>query len=165
MPEFETIVFYAAILAALGSGIIGGVFFAFSTSVMRALDRMPAPSAAAAMQHINIAIINPWFLGVFLGTAIACLALTVSSLVRWGAPGFLYIFAGSIIYFAGSFGVTILLNVPLNNKLAAADPASAGAAELWADYRANWTFWNHIRAAASVLASVSFTLALTSLER
>jgi uncharacterized membrane protein len=41
------------LFAALGSGLVGGVFFAFSTFVMRALARVPAAQGIAAMQSIN----------------------------------------------------------------------------------------------------------------
>ena len=61
--------FGLTLASALGSGLIGGVFYAFSTFVMRALARLPAHEGVAAMQSINVAVINPLFLGVFLGTA------------------------------------------------------------------------------------------------
>src|SRR5687768_13749063 len=72
------------LLTALGSGLIGGVFFAFSTFVMRALARLPAAAGIAAMQGINVAVINPWFLVPFLGTAVAGVALAVWGVVAWG---------------------------------------------------------------------------------
>ncbi|HLL90834.1 MAG TPA: hypothetical protein VK324_16150 [Tepidisphaeraceae bacterium] len=61
--------FPMTLAAALGSGLMAGVFFAFSAFVMRALGRLPAGEAVAAMRAINVAVINPLFLGVFLGTA------------------------------------------------------------------------------------------------
>ena len=66
--------------AALGAGLIGGVFFAFSTFFMRAFDRLAAPAAITAMQSVNIAVINPAFMGVFLGTGMLCLGLAVAGL-------------------------------------------------------------------------------------
>jgi hypothetical protein len=36
------------VAAAVGSGVMAGVFFAFSTFVMRALGRLPAPQGIAA---------------------------------------------------------------------------------------------------------------------
>jgi uncharacterized membrane protein len=52
------------------------------------------------------------------------------------------------------------LNVPLNNALAAVDPNSGKGAELWARYLADWTAWNHVRAAASLAAAALFTIAV-----
>ena len=112
-----------AFAAALGSGLAAGVFFAFSAFVMRALRRLSAGAGMAAMQSINVAVINPLFLGVFLGTAAASAAAVVAAVVRRAEPGAAYLLAGGALYLVGTFGVTVLFNVPLNNALAAADPA------------------------------------------
>ncbi len=61
--------------AVLGSGLIAGTFFAFSSFVMPALARLPAAQGIASMQSINVVVINPLFLGVFVGTAGVSLAL------------------------------------------------------------------------------------------
>src|SRR4051812_1686146 len=92
--------------AALGSALIAGVFFAFSTFIMAALARLPPAQAIAAMQAINVTVLNPWFLGVFVGTAIACFALAISSLLHWGEPGATACLVGSLLYLVGSFAVT-----------------------------------------------------------
>jgi uncharacterized membrane protein len=59
------------LVAALGCGLIAGVFFAFSTFVMSALARLQPAQGIAAFQAINITVYNPWFMGTFLGTAAA----------------------------------------------------------------------------------------------
>lgn len=148
------------ILAALGSGLIAGVFFAFSTSVMKALGRLPSAEGIAAMQSINVVIINPAFLGVFLGTAAACLFLAVVSVLRWQSPGSAHLLAGAILYLIGSLLVTIVFNVPMNNALAAATPTGTDSAGLWTTYLANWTFWNHVRTVASLASMATFIVAL-----
>jgi uncharacterized membrane protein len=133
------------LLSALGSGLIAGVFFAFSSFVMSALGRLPAPHGVAAMQSINVAVINPLFLGVFLGTAAACALLVVAALFKWQEPGAMLLLAGALLYFIGTFLVTMVFNVPLNDALAAAAPDSADGASLWARYLGTWTVWNHVR--------------------
>jgi uncharacterized membrane protein len=45
--------FSMKLLAALGCGLIAGVFFAFSTFVMKALAQQPAPLGIATMQSIT----------------------------------------------------------------------------------------------------------------
>ncbi|HET9531010.1 MAG TPA: hypothetical protein VFQ92_11700, partial [Blastocatellia bacterium] len=65
----SSFIFVITIVTALGSGLIAGVFFAFSSFVMRALCRLPTREAIAAMKSINVAVLNAWFLGTFLGTA------------------------------------------------------------------------------------------------
>jgi uncharacterized membrane protein len=148
------------LLSTLGCGLIGGVFFAFSSFVMNALARLPAAQGIAAMQSINVVVINPLFMTAFLGTAAACILLAVSSLLRWREPGAAYLLAGGLLYFVGTFLVTMLFNVPRNNALAAVAPASAEGARLWADYVRSWTAWNHVRTAASIAAAALLTIAL-----
>ena len=142
--------------AALGCGVIGGVFFAFSIFVMKALARRPPAQGIAAMQSINVVVLNPWFLGVFLGTAIACAALAIWALLAWEEPGAAFRLAGGIAYVAGTFGVTMACNVPRNHALASVDPESAAGAEVWADYLRSWTAWNHVRSLAAIVATALF---------
>ncbi len=152
--------FALKLFSALGCGLIAGIFFAFSSFVMNALARQPAALGITAMQSINIAVINPSFMGVFLGTAAACIFLAVSSLSRWHQLGDPYLLLGSLLYLAGTVGVTILCNVPLNEALAKVDPSSTEGGSLWASYLAKWTFWNHIRTVAALAAAASLTIAL-----
>ena len=84
-------------------------------------------SGIAAMQAINVVVLNPLFLGTFFGTALLSLVLDIVALMDWSAPGSGYLVAGSLLYFVGTFLVTLLFNVPLNNKLAAVKPDSAEA--------------------------------------
>jgi uncharacterized membrane protein len=53
-------------------------------------------------------------------------------------------------------------NVPLNDALAAVDPASAEGARLWAGYFTRWTAWNHVRYAATLAGAASLTMVLHS---
>lgn len=163
MAAFDAFIFILTILAALGSGLIAGVFFAFSTSVMKALGRLPSADGMAAMQWINIVIINPLFLGVFLGTAVICAGLAILSFFRW-ERGAVFLLTGAVLYLIGSGAVTMVLNVPLNNALATATPTGPQRADLWKNYLANWTFWNHVRAAASLGAAAAFTIGLVYIK-
>ena len=117
----ETLTF----VTTLGAAVMGGVFYAFSTGVMQALGRLPSPQGAAAMQSVNIAVINPLFLGLFLGTAALCLGLCVAAPFTWDESGSGWRLTGALLYLVGSFVVTGAANVPLNNALAAVDPSSA----------------------------------------
>jgi uncharacterized membrane protein len=148
------------VISALGCGLVAGVFFAFSTFVMKALARLPAAQGIAAMQSINIVVINPMFLGAFLGTAMACAAFGVAALPTRTEPRAAYLFAGVLLYLVGTVLVTMACNVPRNDALAAVDPNGAEAATLWARYVAGWTAWNHVRTAAALAAAASLTLGL-----
>lgn len=148
------------LFSALGCGLVAGVFFAFSTFVMHALGRLPAAQGIAAMQSINITVINPWFMTAFLGTAVACLLLAIASLLKWHQPSAVYWLVGSLLYLVGTVLVTIGFNVPLNEALATVQPESTAGAKLWAKYLTDWTVWNHIRTAAALAGAITFTLAL-----
>jgi uncharacterized membrane protein len=148
------------LVAAIGCGGVGGVFFAISTFVMKALRRLPPREAIAAMQAINVAVINPLFLGMFLGTGLTCAAAIVRALVRFSAPGTTWVIVGGALYLVGTLGVTMAFNVPLNNALAAVAPDDAEAPGRWADYARRWTAWNHLRTVAALAALAAFIVAL-----
>jgi len=132
--------------------LAAGVFFAFSTFVVPALGRLPAPQGIAAMQSINVAAINPWFMTALFGTAGACVATMVAALADWGESYAPYLLVAGVLYLIGAIGVTIAYHVPRNEELAKLEPASADAAGQWARYLADWTTWNHARAAAALVA-------------
>ena len=157
---FNTLLFALTLLSALGSGLIAGAFFAFSTFVMGALGRLPAAHGIAAMQSINVVVINPWFLGVFVGTAGACVLLVAAALLAWQEPGAMFLLAGALLYFAGTFLATMFFNVPLNDALAALAPDSTEGARLWTRYLSVWTNWNTVRTIAALAASALLTIAL-----
>lgn len=156
----DRFLFALTLVSALGSALVAGVFFAFSTFVMKALGRLPPPQGIAAMQSINVAVLNPWFLTAFLGTAGTCLIVAVLSLVRWHEAGAAYLLAGSLLYLVGTALVTIAFHVPRNDALAAVDPASPEAGRLWARYLASWTVGNHVRTAAALAGAASLLVAL-----
>jgi uncharacterized membrane protein len=148
------------VATALGCGLNAGVFFAFSSFVMKALARLQPAQGIAAMQSINVAAVTPAFMAALFGTATACVAVAVWALVGWDTSFGPYLLAGSTCYLVGTIGLTIAYHVPRNNALAAVEPHHAGAAGRWTRYVAEWTRWNHLRAAAALAAAVSFTLAL-----
>ena len=160
MPTLDQVLVASAFAGAVGSGLIAGAFYAFSTFVMKALARLPAHEGVAAMQSINVVVINPLFLGVFLGTAAVCAFAAVGAWARWERPGAGCLLAGAVLYFVGTFLVTVVFNVPLNNSLAAVTPTEPDVAGQWAGYVSRWTAWNHVRTAAALAAMVAFIAAL-----
>jgi uncharacterized membrane protein len=150
-------------LAALGSGLIAGFFLAFSACVMAALGRISPASGISAMQSVNVVVLNPLFLGTFFGTAVLSLVLAVAALMNWSEPGAFYLLAGSLLYLIGSILVTMICNVPLNNRLAAVEPESAEGKVVWTHYLRVWTAWNHVRTAASLAAMACFILAFSKM--
>jgi uncharacterized membrane protein len=139
---------------------MAGVFFIFSNTVMSALARLRQQHGIAAVQSINITILNPLFFVAFLGTAATSILLAVSLLWRWQQPGTVYLLSGSLLYLIGTVLVTIMFNVPMNDALATVEPKSVEATNLWARYLSNWTAWNHVRTVAAFLGALLFILAL-----
>jgi uncharacterized membrane protein len=142
--------------AAIGCGVIGGLYFTFSTFVMSALARIDRASGVAAMNAINVVIVRSAFLPVFLGTTVAALALALVGLFHLDAAGAPAMIAGGAAYVVGMFVVTMLFNVPLNNALARDGEAA------WDRYLRVWTAWNHVRALASIAAAVLFVVAIAA---
>lgn len=150
----------ATVVGALGCGIVGGIFFAFSAFVMRALARSPARQGPAAMQAIDVAVLNPWFLSVFAGTAVVSLGLMIAAILVGQAAGGWLRLAGGGLYLAGCFLVTGVYHVPRNEALAARDPDGAGNPARWTRYVRGWTAWNTVRTVSSLAAGAAFMLAL-----
>ncbi len=160
MDEF---VFVLAMLAALGTALLAGSYFAFSAFLMRALRGLSAERGIVAMQAITLAIRKRVFLIVFFGTATLCAILSVIALLHWGAPGSCYLLAGALLFLMGAFAVTMMRNVPLNSQLAAAAPDTKEARDLWNRFQASWSMWNHIRTVTALLACASLIMALVEM--
>ena len=153
-------IYLLTLVAALGSGLAGGIFFAFSSFIMKALARVPPARGIAVMQSINLTVLNVWFFAVFFGTGACCLVLGISSLFRWEKPGAGYLLTGSLLYLVGTIIVTIACNVPLNDALAAVDLSSTDAGRVWTDYLKKRTAWNHLRTGAALAAAALFIVGL-----
>lgn len=146
----------AATITALATATVGGLFYAFSTFVMRGLDRTDPVDAITAMRGVNAeAQANVPFLTLFIGSALVALGLGVAAAFRLQAPGAGYILAGSILGVV-AFVVTVAFNIPLNNALDRLDPATLSAADAareWRAYLVPWMTWNHVRTVAPILGS------------
>jgi len=153
-------IFALTFAAALGTGLNAGVFFVFSSFVMPALARLPAAQGIAAMQSINVAVINLSFAVVLFGTALVSLVLIVLALQRRQRPGAGYQIAGGLLYLIVTMLVTFAFNVPLNNALDKVVPTSAEGAHFWDEFLSRWIAWNHVRTVGALAAAASFTVAV-----
>src|SRR5688572_10474657 len=93
---------WPTLAAALGTGLVAGMFYAFSSFVMPALGRLPAPHGVAAMQSINVTVLTPSFLAIFLGSAVVAAALGVHAVIYWDRPGAALRLAGAGLYLVGT---------------------------------------------------------------
>jgi uncharacterized membrane protein len=99
-------------------------------------------------------------MAALFGTAVACVALTVSPLFAWDERFAPYLLVGSTLYLVGTILLTIAYHVPRNEALATVEPYSADAESHWPRYLSGWTAWNHVRAAAALTAAATLTIAL-----
>lgn len=164
MEQHKVRIMLLATFAAMGCGMMAGILFAFSNFVMTALSRQPPASAIRTMQAINIYILNPLFFALFLGTAVASLVLAAWASVRLPSRGAFLLLAGSNLYLVGTVGVTLIFNVPLNNKLAELNPESTDAATYWLTYLHDWMRWNHVRTVAATIAAALLMWAIQKLQ-
>jgi uncharacterized membrane protein len=157
----DTLFVILVFLCALGSGLMAGVFFAFSNFVMTALARLAPADGMRAMQAINVTVLNRLFLSIFMGTAAISIVAMVMAVLRWEESS-TYTLLGGGIYLLGSIVVTMRGNVPLNTALAALDAEAPGSAPRWSDYVRDWTRWNHVRTVACAATLVLFILAINN---
>ncbi len=152
--------FVLTLVTALGCGLVAGFFFAFSTCVMKALARRAAAEGLAAMQSINVTVINPLVMGALFGTALACIAVVIGAVLECGEPYAVYLLIGGAVYLVGTILVTGAYHVPRNDALAKLDPNSPDAAGHWSRYVREWTAANHVRTLSSLAAATLLTIAL-----
>ncbi len=120
---------------------------------MKALGRLQPEQGIAAMQAINVTVLNPWFFTVFFGTGVGCIFLAVFALSNWSGPVAAHLAVGGMLYIVGCIFVTMVFNVPLNNALARADANNPDSVSLWRHYLHRWTFWNHVGTGGSEMTS------------
>jgi uncharacterized membrane protein len=156
----EGFLFALTVLATLGCATMAGVFFAFSTFVMKALARLPADQGVAAMQVINVAAVTPVFMLALFGTAVACVTLTVFAFLAWDERFAPYLLIGSALSLVGTILLTIGYHVPRNEALARVEPHGADAESHWTRYLSGWTAWNHLQTATALAAAATLTIAL-----
>jgi uncharacterized membrane protein len=156
----STLFFIALEISVIACGLVAGVFLTFSDFVMRALDRSRPAAGVEVMQVINREVFRTVFMVMLLGMSTAAPLLIGYAYLYVSGPASGWVVAGGALYLAGVFGVTLVFNVPMNQRLDTMDYAGADAASYWAaTYMPRWTFWNHARAIASAAAAACFLVA------
>ncbi len=158
MFSFQNI---AIFLTILFSGLVAGLFYAYSCSVNPGLKALGDTEYIRAMQSINRAIQNPYFFCSFMGL------LLVFPLCCWQMYGsgtsFYLMLAAAIIYFILVFGITIFGNVPLNNMLESFKINEASNEQIASTRIAFEKPWNQFHLIRTLASVISFSLCILSI--
>ncbi|MFT4572676.1 MAG: putative membrane protein [Hyphomicrobiaceae bacterium] len=153
-------------MAVLACAVVGGVFLTFSDFVMRSLGAANPAGGIESMQIINRKVYGSLFLAILWAILVAVPLLAGYAFIHAEAEASTWIAAGGVIYVLGVFLVTVVFNVPMNQRLDAMDHSSVSTQQYWhATYLPSWIFWNHVRALASVGAAGCYLVACVSLVR
>jgi len=150
----------ATIITAVASGVVAGIWFAFSTFVMQGLHKAGPTHGILTMQAINKTVLRAPSVIAMFGTAALCLWLGIWAVRSWGDSSAAYVLGGAVLYIVGTVLVTGGGNEPLNHKVEKIHVHAADAAHRWNDFYAKWLAWNHVRLVATVAATALFAVAL-----
>lgn len=143
------------IITATLTALIGGLFYAYSCSVVLGLGKLSDAEYLKSMQSINREILNSVFFISFIGTAFLLPATTF--LYRGHHPVFIFLLLAAIAYLVGVFGVTVIGNVPLNDQLDQFDILNSTSEQIKImreTFESRWNFLNNIRTLFSVISIV-----------
>ncbi|GAA1295020.1 membrane protein [Planotetraspora silvatica] len=146
-PVLRDLALFAATMA---TGLMAGLFYAFTIAVMPGLAASDDRTYVVAMRRINIAIQNGWFGIAFAGSLLLTLA---AALLHLGEPELPWLGAAFV-----SYGLVLVLtfsvNIPLNVALDKVDEAGRAAEHAAARERfeTKWVRWNLARTLLNVAA-------------
>ncbi len=147
----------ALTLTVVTTGLSAGLLCAFGYSVLPGLNRADPQVAVAAMQRMNVAIVNPLFLVIFFG------GLVFGALSVWAYwdDGLRWWILAAVILTAAGIAITMTINVPANDRLAAAGEVTAATApQVWSDFVTVWVGWNIVRAVVTASSLVALVTGL-----
>ena len=142
------------ITATIAMGLMAGVFAIYANAIMPGLGRTDDRTFVGAFQSIDTAIINPAFLGTFLGALVFTGIAAVLHLGDDSRSVLPWIIAALVLYLA-VFIITVRVNVPLNDGIkAAGDPDRIADLALARKQfnESKWVRFNLIRALSTTAA-------------
>jgi len=144
-------------LTILLTGLSVGLFYTWQVSVIPGTKKINTKAYIETMQSINREILNPAFFLIFLGSFIS-LVLLCFSMVLLEERRLILVLASTVVYFVGPIGLTVLGNVPLNNKLDKISLDEKSSVELRNIRSLNEGKRNKFHLLRTALALISFTL-------
>ncbi len=150
---------YMCVGIGLCSALVAGTFQAFSEFVMKALIAAQPTAGIETMQIINRTVYKTVFLVLLLGLMPVTAGFAIYVYLGLPNPAKVWVVSGAAIYFIFVFAVTMLANVPMNNRLDSMRFNSDDTIHYWRIYGKRWTGWNHVRTLGSIATSICFLIA------
>ena len=150
METVSTISLYAALLT---TGLMAGVYLAFSIAVLPGIARGDDNTFVVAMRGMNAAILNPVF-GLVFGGPLVFGAAAIATRLPDGEG--ISSTAAALSLYVATLVITGVVNVPLNNRLDSTEPPEAARAL----FERGWVRWNVVRTVLCTLSFIEFALAL-----
>jgi len=154
---------YMCFATGVSAILVAGVFQSFSDFVMRSLIAANPAGGIESMQNINIKVFRSVFLFMMLGLVPVSIILAGYAYQNHSGQGLGWIMTGTAIYIVFVFLVTMLGNVPMNNRLAAMHHQDEQATGYWRLYGSRWTRWNHVRMMGALISGACFLWACITL--
>ena len=151
----ETVHDLSLVATLVTTGLMAGIYLAFSIAVMPGLARTDDPTYVGAMRGMNTAILNGWFFVVFLGPLPLGVLAVATRLPDHDGLGWA---ALALVLYAATLVVTGVVNVPLNNRLDSTEPVE----EARALFEQRWVRWNAVRTVVSIASFAALVAALLS---
>ena len=139
--------------ATITMGIAAGVYLLYAFVIMPGLAKTDDRTFVGAFQQIDTAIVGPFLLVFFIGP-LAFAVLAAGSYLGADDQSALAWIAAAIVLQLVMAGITVRVNVPLNDYIkAAGDPSNIDVAAVRERFNeVRWVRGNNVRAAAATVA-------------
>ena len=158
----------AILLSALLCSLVAGLVLTFAIVVMPGIKTLGNRDYLTSFKSIDRVIQNnqPIFMMVWLGSAMVLLASTVLGIWQLEGIDRLLLIVACGIYIFGVQVPTVMINVPLNNRLQSQSVATRPESELVTtteEFDSRWLRWNYIRTVVATLTTVLLLVLLVRL--
>ena len=151
-----TVLFLAIILTGLSSGF----FYAWEVSVIPGTKQVSDSNYLETMQIINRAVLNPAFFLIFFGSLIVLMGSSYLQYTAASKLSFWFMLAATLTYLIGTFGVTVVGNVPLNEGLDVVVLEELGKEAMHETRMAYEGKWNRLHTIRTVFSVIAFLFSL-----
>ena len=139
-------------------GLMAGLFYSYSCSVVTGLGKLSNTEYLLAMQSINRAIQNPVFFVGFFGSLILLPVCTYMNYIAPASTHFRLLLGATVIYIIGAFAVTVFGNIPLNNTLDKFDLINQSKEAIALQRNLFESRWNNLNIIRMISSLISFIL-------